>query len=228
MSKKILVVDDEESILELIGFNLKREGFQVITALEGREAIEKVKSFEPDLVILDVMLPEVDGFQVCQIIRRDSDVPIIMLTARSHEVDKVLGLGIGADDYVTKPFSCRELVARVRALLRRQEINTKSSENIIRHRDITVDLDGFVVQVNGERVELTPKEFELFKLLISNPGKVLTRDYLMDRIWGYDYDGDTRTVDVHVRHLRRKIEKDPSAPRYIETVHGMGYRFEER
>lgn len=230
----ILVVDDEQHIVELVRFNLEKEGYRVITALDGKEACRLAVAEKPDLIILDVMLPEMDGFEVCQVIQRDKtirDVPIIMLTARTEELDKVLGLEIGADDYMTKPFSPRELLARVKARLRRsvKKAPEPSDDNgVIRIDGIVIDPQKFEVSLEGEKLDLTPKEFELIRFLARSPGRVLTRDYLLENIWGYEYLGDTRTVDVHIRHLRQKIESNPANPQYIETVRGIGYKFKEK
>lgn len=230
----ILVVDDESHIVELVKFNLEKEGYHVITAENGKEATEMAKMKKPDLIILDVMLPEMDGYEVCRIIQKDSeisDTPIIMLTAKCEEIDKVLGLEIGADDYVTKPFSPRELLARVKARLRRtakQKPETDDGKGTIRMDGLVIDPERFEVQLAGTRLDLTPKEFQLIRFLAKSPGKVLTRDFLLENIWGYEYIGDTRTVDVHIRHLRQKIESDPANPKYIETVRGIGYKFKEK
>lgn len=221
----ILVVDDEEPIQELLKFNLEKEGYQVLIAGDGPEALEVLEKKQPDLVVLDIMLPGMSGLEVCSEIRRIpkfADLPVIMLTARGEEIDKVLGLEIGADDYITKPFSPRELIARIRARLRR--IKPTEEENYILWQDLRIDLDRFQVFVRGELIELTPKEFELLRVLASHPGKVFSREELLERIWGYEYMGDTRTVDVHIRHLRQKIERDPSNPEYLETMRGIGYR----
>ncbi|WP_422444252.1 response regulator [Thermoanaerobacterium sp. DL9XJH110] len=226
--EKILIVDDEPHILELVRYNLEASGFKVIEAMDGKTAIELTESQRPDLILLDLMLPGVDGLEVCRILRRQSstrDIPIIMLTAKGEEIDKVLGLEIGADDYITKPFSPRELTARIKAVLRRSSPEKK--ENVIKAGGLTIDVEKYEVTVEGEKQEFTPKEFELLKLLASNPGKVFSREYLLENIWGYDYLGDTRTVDVHIRHLRQKIEKDSDRPVYIETVRGIGYKFNE-
>lgn len=228
-NEKILVVDDEPNILELIKFNLENNGFKVITACNGERALEMIKAENPDLILLDVMLPGVDGFELCKIIRRKnetSDIPIILITAKSEEIDKILGLEIGADDYITKPFSVRELIARVKAVLRRADKKDKN-EKIIKISDIIIDVDKHEVTVKGKKIELTPKEFELLKLFALNPGRVFSRDYLLEKIWGYDYLGDTRTVDVHIRHLRQKIEENSDETNYIETVRGVGYKFKE-
>lgn len=222
----ILVVDDEEPIQELLRFNLEKEGYLVCVAKDGQEALNQVKNDPPDLLVLDLMLPGMDGLEVCRKLRsnpKSEQIPIIMLTAKGEEIDKVLGLELGADDYMTKPFSPRELLARIKARLRRpnsQEVGTK----IITHGELRVDVTGFRVYVRGEETELTPKEFDLLRVLVAHPGRVYSREELLERIWGYEYDGDTRTVDVHVRHLRLKVEKDPSNPQYIETLRGIGYR----
>lgn len=221
----ILVVDDEEPIQELLKFNLEKEGYEVITADDGPEALKTIEEKHPDLVVLDIMLPGMNGLEVCTQLRmnpRFSDLPVIMLTAKGEEIDKVLGLEIGADDYITKPFSPRELLARIRARLRR--LKPAEGGNELLCGDLRIDLERFSVSIRGEYVELTPKEFELLRVLAAHPGKVYSRDELLERVWGYEYAGDTRTVDVHVRHLRQKVEKDPSNPEYIETLRGIGYR----
>ena len=224
---KILVVDDEEPILELLRFNLEKEGYQVYVAKDGQEALERVEKEQPNLLVLDVMLPGMDGLEVCRTLRlhpRFQQIPIIMLTAKGEEIDTVLGLELGADDYMTKPFSLRELLARIKARLRRINSPEEVVAQIIRG-ELRIDLTGFRVHVRGEETLLTPKEFELLRVFATHPGKVYSRDELLDRIWGYEYDGDNRTVDVHVRHLRQKVERDPSNPEYIETLRGIGYRF---
>lgn len=227
MSKeKILVVDDEEHIQELISFNLENNGYKVICASDGVEALRLVKSELPNLVLLDLMLPEIDGFDVCKQIRRDntiSNMPIIMITAKSDELDKVLGLELGADDYITKPFAVRELIARVKAVLRRTSI--QQIDKSYNFGNILVDFEKHDVLKSGKRVDLTLKEFELLEILIKNKGRVMTRDFLLDKIWGYEYIGETRTVDVHIRHLRQKIEDDDKNPEFIDTIRGIGYRF---
>lgn len=225
MTMTILIVDDEEPIQELLRFNLENEGYSVLTAFDGPSALKMIEEKRPDLVVLDVMLPGMDGLEVCNQLRQNSkfrDLPVIMLTAKGEEIDKVLGLELGADDYLTKPFSPRELLARIRARLRR--VKPQTLENELIRGDLRIDLNRFQVSVRGEEVELTPKEFELLRVLAAHPGKVYSRDELLERIWGYEYAGDTRTVDVHVRHLRQKVEKDPSNPEYIETLRGIGYR----
>lgn len=226
---KILVVDDEESIIELVKFNLEREGYQVVTAKDGDKALNLVREEMPDLIILDVMLPGVDGITVCRNINSNPEtknIPIIMLSARGEEVDKILGLEMGADDYITKPFSPRELVARVKARLRRQA-EENSYANRLSVGSLTIDEDRFTISVNGTKLDLTPKEFELLRFLARHPGKVFTRDFLLEKIWGYDYTGDSRTVDVHIRHIRQKLEQLDNSPQLIETVRGIGYRFKE-
>jgi two-component system alkaline phosphatase synthesis response regulator PhoP len=224
----ILVVDDEEPIQELLRFNLEKEGYVDCGVTDGQEALKHVESDQPDLIVLDLMLPGMDGLEVCRRLRANpkfQQIPIIMLTAKGEEIDTVLGLELGADDYMTKPFSPRELLARIKARLRRPNSQEETETQIIIRGDLRVDVTGFRVHVRGEETELTPKEFELLRVLVAHPGRVYSREELLERIWGYEYDGDTRTVDVHVRHLRLKVEKDPSNPDYIETLRGIGYRF---
>ena len=224
--KRILVVDDEEHIVELIKFNLEKNGYKVITADNGKDALEIAKEQHPDLVLLDLMLPGIDGLEVCKEIRKEasiSNMPIIMITAKGEELDKILGLELGADDYITKPFSVRELIARSKAILRRTTV--KYEDNNFKFGDITIDFQKHEVKKDGEKIELTLKEFELLEILIKNKGRVMTRDFLLDKIWGYEYVGETRTVDVHVRHLRQKVEKDDKNPVYIQTIRGIGYKF---
>lgn len=229
MGPKILIVDDEPAILELVTYNLEREGYTCLTAEDGEEAIKIAQSELPDLIVLDIMLPKKDGYAVCRELRgMGHQMPILMLSAKGEEIDRVLGLEIGADDYLPKPFSPRELVARVKALLRRQELaQTQSTADVLRVGDVELDPERYEVRVKGRKVELTPKEFELLHLLMLSPGKVLTRDLLLTKVWDFAYDGGSRTVDVHVRRLREKIEEDPARPRYIETVYGVGYRFRD-
>jgi DNA-binding response OmpR family regulator len=224
--EKILVVDDEEHIIELVELYLGKEGYAVVSAGDGAGALEKFSVEKPDLLVLDIMLPGMDGLEVLRRVRRSSQVPVIMLTARESEVDKVVGLELGADDYLTKPFSPRELVARVKAVLRRSRPAAEEAEPVIRREGITVDADRRRVEVEGSgEVELTAKEFDLLFALAANPGIVLTRDRLMEKVWGYEYVGDTRTVDVYIRHLREKLGDEAENPRFIETVRGVGYRF---
>ncbi len=227
MPEKILVVDDEQSIVELIRFNLEKEDWQVVTANDGDEAIQIFRREKPDLVVLDIMMPLKDGWAVCRELREVSAVPIIMLTAKEEEADKVKGLEIGADDYVTKPFSPKELVARVRAALRRASHAGPASEHVVTLEGLRIDIDRHMVTLDDEPMVLTPKEFDLLLLLVRNKGKVLSRDMLLETVWGYDYGGETRTVDVHIRRLRQKMDEDPAQPRYIHTVHGVGYKVEE-
>jgi two-component system, OmpR family, alkaline phosphatase synthesis response regulator PhoP len=224
--EKILVIDDEEHILELIKYNLENNNYKVIIATNGIEGLKLVKSELPQLVLLDLMLPGMDGYDVCKEIRKDGTVahiPIIMITAKSEELDKILGLELGADDYITKPFSVRELLARVKAVLRRT--TAQKIDQSLKFGNITIDFQKHEVIKNDIKVELTLKEFELLEILIKNKGRVMTRDFLLDKIWGYEYIGETRTVDVHIRHLRQKIEDDDKNPRYVETIRGIGYRF---
>ncbi|WP_294180369.1 response regulator transcription factor [uncultured Clostridium sp.] len=226
LQRKILIVDDEEHICELIGFNLRKNGYKTIAANDGLSGLKIARREKPDLILLDVMLPELDGYEVCKEIRKDSEIsstPVIMITARGEEFDKVLGLELGADDYITKPFSIREMVARVKAVLRRLE--ERSTNKTYSFGDISVDFDKHEVVKDGHKIELTLKEFELLKILIENRGRVMTRDFLLDKVWGYEYAGETRTIDVHIRHLRQKIEDGDKAPKYIETIRGIGYRF---
>ena len=229
--KKILVVDDERPISDIIKFNLTKEGYEVVTAFDGREAITKFEEENPDLIILDLMLPELDGLEVAKEVRKTSHIPIIMLSAKDSEFDKVIGLEIGADDYVTKPFSNRELLARVKAHLRRTENietavaeeNASASNSEITIGDLKILPDAFVAQKRGEDIELTHREFELLHHLATHMGQVMTREYLLETVWGYDYFGDVRTVDVTIRRLREKIEDTPSRPEYILTRRGVGY-----
>lgn len=229
---KILVVDDEQPIRELVKYNLEREGFQVLLAEDGKVGLDLAQKETPDLIVLDVMLPGQDGLAVCRTLHQEAitrSIPIIMLSARGEELDKVLGLEMGADDYITKPFSPRELIARIKARLRRnpgENVVTEDSGRITVGK-LVIDQDRFVVSVNGIKQDLTPKEFELLRYLARYPGKVFTRDYLLEQIWGYDFTGDSRTVDVHIRHIRQKLEQISGAPLFIETVRGVGYRFKE-
>lgn len=224
---KILVVEDEETLLEVLRYNLDKEGYDVVTAGDGIQALNSARSESPDLIILDIMLPLLDGFEVCRILRKDMTVPMIMLTAKEEEIDKVLGLELGADDYIVKPFSMRELKARVKAILRRSALQAKPGEGgVLRIADLTVDLAKHQVSVGEAEVSLTPKEYDLLAYLAGNKGMVFSREHLLERVWGYDYIGDIRTVDVHIRWLREKLEADPSKPRRLITVRGVGYRIE--
>ncbi len=224
-NESVLVVDDEANIVELIAFNLETEGFKVFKAYNGEGALECIKQNNPDLVILDVMMPQMSGIEVVKTLRQENNrIAIILATARSEEIDKILGLELGADDYVSKPFSPRELTARVKAVLRRTKA-PKEEHDEITYGNLVINLVRHEVRKNGTLVELKPKEFELLKLMATNPGKVFSRDYLLEQLWGYDYMGDTRTVDVHMRRLRQRIEDDPAHPQQLKTVHGVGYKF---
>lgn len=224
MKFKILVVDDEKPIAEILQFNLEKEGYEVVCAYDGEEAIEKAFAEQPHLILLDIMLPKRDGLEVCRLIRTKLDVPIIMLTAKDSEVDKVLGLELGADDYVTKPFSTRELLARVKANLRRQQVHSKTDNRVeIRIGRLMIYPEAYTVYRGEELIELTHREFDLLLYLARHKGHVLTREHLLQEVWGYDYFGDVRTVDVTVRRLREKVEEDPSNPEYIITKRGVGY-----
>ena len=224
--KKILVVDDEPTLVATLKYNLERDGFQVVTAEDGESALNLARSHRPDLVLLDLMLPGLDGFQVCRILRREIQAPILILTAKGEEIDKVVGLELGADDYVTKPFSMRELLARVRALLRRADIWPESERDVLDSGDLSVDLGKREAMKSAQAVSLKPKEFELLAFLMRNRQRAFTREQLLNQIWGYDFAGDTRTVDVHVSWLRQKIEDQPQKPTRIVTVRGVGYRFD--
>ncbi|SEQ06309.1 response regulator YycF [Piscibacillus halophilus] len=227
MSYKVLVVDDEEPIADILKYNLENEGYEVVVANDGNEAIELTKKEEPDIILLDIMLPEKDGMEVCREIRKDFQMPIIMLTAKDSEIDKVLGLELGADDYVTKPFSKREVAARVKANLRRmsaseQNQNTSSTPNI-KVGALEINRENYSVTRNGELIDLTHREFELLLYLAKHLEQVMTREHLLETVWGYDYYGDVRTVDVTIRRLREKIEENPSNPNWIVTRRGVGY-----
>ncbi|MEX0659891.1 MAG: response regulator transcription factor [Egibacteraceae bacterium] len=223
---KILVVEDEPSIVEALDYRLTAEGFTVVATGDGSEALGLVEREGPDLIVLDLMLPGLSGTEVCKRVRATSSVPIIMLTAKDEEIDRIIGLELGADDYVTKPFSPRELVARIRAVLRRgTDTATGGGDLPVEAAGVRVDTDRYEVTVRGTSVPLRPKEFALLELLVRNAGRVLTREVLINRIWGTDYVGDTKTLDVHVKRLRQRIEADPSAPELIRTVRGVGYRF---
>jgi DNA-binding response OmpR family regulator len=224
--KKILVADDEPTLVATLKFNLERESYSVVTAADGEAALEVARETTPDLVVLDLMMPGLNGLEVCRILRKEMHIPILILTARGDETDKVAGLELGADDYVTKPFSMRELTARVRALLRRSELAPPPEQDVISMGNLTIDLPKRAVTKDGRNLPLKPKEFELLSFLAKNPGRAFTREQLLNHIWGYDYAGDTRTVDVHVRWLRQKIEIEPDQPTRLITVRGVGYRFD--
>ena len=226
--EKVLIVDDEEHIVELLKFNLLNAGYDVYTANDGIDAVKIAKAQKPGLMLLDLMLPGIDGFDVCKEIKRDNEMKktsIIMLTAKGEELDKILGLELGADDYITKPFSVRELLARVKAVLRRTNLVGEIENDVYDSENLKVDFERHEVCVKGKKIDLTLKEFELLQILIKNKGKILKRETLLDKIWGYEYIGETRTVDVHIRYLRKKIEEDDKNPRFIETIRGVGYRF---
>tara|TARA_Y100000994_G_scaffold34093_1_gene24325 strand:- start:688 stop:1380 length:693 start_codon:yes stop_codon:yes gene_type:complete len=224
-----LVVEDEKSFVEALKVGLDREGFDVKVAEDGLTALELFRTFKPDLILLDVMLPKISGLDVCKEIRTESKVPIIMVTAKVEEIDTVVGLEVGADDYITKPYRLREVVARMRSLLRRSnwsdETEAVSEGRVLTVGDIRVDTDKYEIEVRNEIVDFPLKEFELLLILLENVGRVLTRDVLIDRVWGFDYVGDTKTLDVHIKRLRTKVEKDPSKPQSIITVRGVGYKF---
>ncbi|MFZ7103206.1 MAG: response regulator transcription factor [Peptococcaceae bacterium] len=222
---KILVVEDDPSIRELLQYNLERDGFEVKVAEDGIKGLEEIEAKWPDLIILDLMLPGRDGLEIVRAMKSNtqlSAIPVIMLTAKSEEIDRILGLEMGADDYVTKPFSTREVIARVKALLRRVRNIEKDAEKKIVRGHLIINAENYEAQIDNKKLELTPKEFQLLHLLASRPGKVFTRDFLLEHVWGYDYIGDSRTVDVHIRHLRQKLEED-----LIETVRGVGYKFKD-
>lgn len=225
---KVLIVDDEEHIVELLKFNLSNAGYRVITANNGLDALALARENKPDLIFLDLMLPGMDGFDVCKEIKKNKDTSksaIIMLTAKGEELDKILGLELGADDYITKPFSIRELLARAKAVLRRSNNVEEGEQEVFESGRLKVDFDRHEVSINSEKIDITLKEFELLEILIKNKGKILQRETLLDKVWGYEYIGETRTVDVHIRYLRKKIEDDDKNPKFIETIRGVGYRF---
>ena len=224
--KKILVVDDEPTLVATLRYNLEREGYEVVTASDGESGLSAARECRPDLLVLDLMLPVLDGLEVCRILRREMSVPILMLTAKAEEVDKVVGLELGADDYVTKPFGMRELIARVRALLRRAETAPAAEVEVLTMGDLQVDLRRREASFRGQALTLKLKEYELLLFFMRNPGRAFTRDQLLNQIWGYDFVGDTRTVDVHIRWLRQKIEDEPAKPTRLITIRGVGYRFE--
>lgn len=226
-NNKVLIVDDDENIVELIRLYIEKEGFTAATASNGVQAIEKFKSEAPSIVILDVMMPEMDGWQVCREIRRVSNIPIIMLTAKGETFDKVLGLELGADDYMVKPFETKELVARVKAVLRRSETKEATAEKEIVYPGLMVNLSNYELKINGEIMEIPPKELELLYFLASNPNRVFTREQLLEEVWGFDYFGDSRTVDVHIKRLREKLDS-AEGNWQLKTVWGVGYKFEVR
>jgi len=225
--RKILIVDDNPKIVELVRLYLEKDGYRVFVAYDGLEALEVARQKQPDLIVLDLLLPGMDGLDVCRILRAESEVPIIMLTAKSTEEDKLVGLELGADDYLTKPFSPRELVARIRAVLRRVGKEAAQGPAELRFADLLIDRRSHEVQVRGEPVHLTPTEFRLLEVLAREPGRAFTRLELLDRVFGYDFEGFERTVDVHIKNLRKKIEPDPKEPTHIKTVYGVGYKFNE-
>lgn len=228
MSKKVLVVDDEKLIVKGIRFSLEQDGMEVVCAYDGEEALEIAKNEQFDIILLDVMLPGLSGFEVCQQIREFSDVPIVMLTAKGEDMDKILGLEYGADDYITKPFNILEVKARIKAIMRRttaKAADKPADEAIIKRGDMSIDREGRRVYIEDREINLTAKEFDVLELLVLNPNKVYSREKLLTLVWGEDYPGDVRTVDVHIRRLREKIEKNPSEPRYVHTKWGVGYYF---
>ncbi len=236
-AKKVLVVDDEQAIIDVLVYNLQKEGYQTLEATDGVTAVNMALEQKPDLMLLDIMLPKMDGLTVCKRVKNYLNIPILMLTAKDAEIDKIVGLELGADDYITKPFSVRELMARVKANLRKNEITNiikeapieempaieANSDNIIKVNELELDLDRFEVKVRGEIIDLTLREFEVLKFLASQPGQVITRETLLEKVWGYEYYGDIRTVDVTVRRIREKIEKDTSSPKILITKRGVGY-----
>ncbi|MBQ3072351.1 MAG: response regulator transcription factor [Oscillospiraceae bacterium] len=228
MGKKVLIVEDEQAIVDILKFNLQNEGYETLEALDGEEGLRLAREADPDLILLDVMLPKMNGFEVCGAIRADGRaVPILMLTAREEESDKVLGLETGADDYITKPFSLRELMARVKANIRRRNLDANANSATRTAGGLSLDEAGFVAFKHGKALDLSQKEFDLLRLLMASPGKVFSREALMEKVWSYDYYGDTRTVDVMVRRLREKLEDDPGSPTYILTRRGVGYYFSD-
>ena len=224
--KKVLVVDDEPTLVATLKYNLEREGYHVITATDGEAGLSAARAKRPDVIVLDLLLPVMDGLEVCRILRREMTTPILMLTAKTDEIDKVVGLELGADDYVTKPFSMRELLARVRALLRRAETVPSAETDVLVAGDLQVDLRRREASRGGQALPLRPKEFDLLVFFLRNRGRAFTRDQLLNQIWGYDFVGNTRTVDVHIRWLRQKIEEVPARPSRLITVRGVGYRFD--
>jgi DNA-binding response OmpR family regulator len=233
MPEKVLIVEDDETLLGVLKYNLLKEGYGVITARDGLEAVNLARGEHPDLIILDLMLPKMNGLEVCRAVRKDLIIPILILTAKAEEIDKIVGLEVGADDYMTKPFSLRELLARVRAMLRRTQMAKESGKSespeaqLIQAGNLKIDLSRHSVQNHGVSLELTPKEFDLLVFLAHNRSRVFSRETLLEKVWGYDYAGDTRTVDVHIRWLRKKVEENPDSPVHLITVRGAGYKFED-
>jgi len=226
---KILIVEDDQNLLATLKYNLRKEGYNTVTAVDGAEALDVARREKPDLIILDIMLPKLSGFEVCRILRKEMTIPILMLTAKTDEVDKIVGLEIGADDYMTKPFSMRELLARIRSMLRRAEMSKLQlaiEQKTLEIGDLEIDIGRHQASHKGARLDLTPKEYDLLVFLATNKGLVFSREQLLDKVWGYDYAGDTRTVDVHIRWLRQKIESDPAKPEHLVTVRGTGYKLE--
>jgi DNA-binding response OmpR family regulator len=232
-NQKILIVEDDTTLLDVLKYNLEKEGFEVVTAGDGVKALEEVRAEQPSMIILDIMLPNMDGYEVCRIVRSEMTVPILMLTAKAGEIDKVVGLEIGADDYMTKPFSTRELMARIRALLRRSVITRETTEEdvetvpTLKSGNLELDISRHEARVDNRNIDLSPKEFDLLAYLMKHKGKVYNRDFLLKQIWDYEYSGDSRTIDVHIRWLRKKIEIDPDHPERIITLRGVGYKFEQ-
>ncbi len=225
--RTVLVIEDEVNLQEVLKYNFEKEGYKVFSAYDGDQGLRMFREVSADIIVLDVMLPLLDGMELCRILRRETDLPIIMLTAKGEEIDRVLGLELGADDYLTKPFSVRELIARVKNILRRASYNHEHvGKQVITSSDLTVNLTSHTVFVRDKIVDLRPREFDLLVLLMLNRGRVFTRDYVLERLWGYDYIGSNRTVDVHVRWIREKIEQNPSKPNRIVTIRGVGYRFD--
>ena len=226
-SEKILIIEDEENILEAVKYTLTQEGYDVFTSVDGEEGLEKAQEIKPDLVLLDVMLPKMDGFEVCRILRKDLQMPVFIISAKAEEIDRVVGLEIGADDYITKPFSMRELVVRVRNSLRRAALSPEpDAPEILKFGELEIHLTSHMTIVAGEEVSMKPKEFALLCMLASNKGRAFTRDQILRRLWDHEYIGDMRTVDVHVRWIREKIEANPSRPEKLVTIRGVGYRFD--
>jgi two-component system OmpR family response regulator len=230
MEQTILIIEDDRNLIDVLSYNLTREGYRVVSAIDGVQGLEMAQKINPDLIILDIMLPKMSGLEVCRILRKETTVPILMLTAKSEEIDKIIGLEIGADDYLTKPFSMRELIARIRAMLRRAEMAEAKSageEAVLRAGDLEIDPARRRAAIGESVLNLTPKEFDLLAFLAKNKGLVFSREQLLDKVWGYDYPGDTRTIDVHIRWLREKIETDPGKPKRLITVRSIGYKLED-